>query len=220
MPLQEFLDADPWKSMDIFDPNGKRVFRATTSGRVGKQGGAELFLESAEPNFDQLSLAAFLERFPAGDYRIEGRGLNGERIVGNAKFTHHIPLGPVLVSPVEDAMVDPNNAMVVWDAVPAPNGSPIQVEDRYVNPAVAPKYLQQDFTRITPNQYLMSVAPHWRAEYAVEAAAADRRTAKLLRILAGAPCLDLTRHTWSRKRPASFARLTHPGERHRFTGQV
>lgn len=123
--IQLFLDADPWKTMDIFDPNGKRVFRATTSGRVGKQGGTELFLESAEPNFDQLSLAAFLERFPVGDYRIEGKGLNGEKIVGSAKFTHNIPLGPVLVSPVEDAMVDPNNAMVMWNAVPAPNGSPI-----------------------------------------------------------------------------------------------
>ncbi|MGH9579134.1 MAG: UTRA domain-containing protein, partial [Terriglobales bacterium] len=68
----------------------------------------------------------------------------------------------------------------------------MQVEDRDVNPAVAPKYLQQDFTRVTPNQYLVNVAPHWHAEYIVEAVAADRRTAKLLRIRPGAPCLVLT----------------------------
>lgn len=34
------------------------------------------------------------------------------------------------------------------------NGTPVQLEDRYVNPAVAPGYLRQDFARETPNAYL------------------------------------------------------------------
>uniref|UniRef100_UPI002454831D GntR family transcriptional regulator n=1 Tax=Nocardia farcinica TaxID=37329 RepID=UPI002454831D len=36
---------------------------------------------------------------------------------------------------------------------------PIQVEDRYVNPAEAPHYLEQDFTTTTPNTYLSALAP-------------------------------------------------------------
>ncbi len=46
-------------------------------------------------------------------------------MVGTAKFTHNLADGPVLVSPVEDAEVDPNNLVVMWEPVAAPNGSPI-----------------------------------------------------------------------------------------------
>ena len=123
--IQLFIDASPWKRMDVFDPNGATVFSAITSGRVGLQGGTELFLESAEPNFNQLSLAAFLNRFPAGNYRIQGEGFGGEILLGSAKFTHNIPQGPQLVSPAEGNQVDADNTVVRWNSVPTPNGSPI-----------------------------------------------------------------------------------------------
>ena len=123
--IQLFIDADPWRRMDVFDPNGAVVFSSITSGRVGLQGGTELFLESAEPNFNQLSLAAFLARFPAGVYRVQGEGLAGEILLGSAKFSHNMPQGPQLLSPGEDAEVDPDNTVVRWSRVPPPNGSPI-----------------------------------------------------------------------------------------------
>ena len=41
------------------------------------------------------------------------------------------------------------------------NELPIQVEDRHVNPQVAPDYLSQDFTNQTPNAYLC-VSPRCR----------------------------------------------------------
>ncbi len=37
------------------------------------------------------------------------------------------------------------------------NGVPVQIEDRYVNAAIAPDYLKQDFTRQTPYAYLSQV---------------------------------------------------------------
>ncbi|MBI3900445.1 MAG: hypothetical protein HY308_19485 [Gammaproteobacteria bacterium] len=124
--IQVFIDADPWKSMDIYDPNGRLIFRSTTSGRMGRQGGTELFLESAEPDFSELPLASFLERFPQGKYSFKGRGLNGEIYVGSATLTHNLPDGPVLVEPLEGgAPVDSNNAVVKWNPVGAANASPI-----------------------------------------------------------------------------------------------
>lgn len=39
------------------------------------------------------------------------------------------------------------------------NDTPVQIENRYVNPVVAPDYLQQDFLKITPHDYLSRVAP-------------------------------------------------------------
>ncbi len=83
-------------------------------------------MESAEPEFGELSLEELLERFPEGEYRFKGRGLEGERLVGTATLTHDLPDGPVLVSPLEGGdPVDPNNAVVVWESVAPPNGSPI-----------------------------------------------------------------------------------------------
>jgi GntR family histidine utilization transcriptional repressor len=97
---------------------------------------------------------------------------------------------------------------------------PLQIEDRVVNATARPDYIRQDFTRITPNQYLTRLEPMPRAEYAIEATLADRRTAKLLAIPVGAACLVLTRQTSSKGVPVTNARLTYPGERHRFTGQL
>ena len=49
------------------------------------------------------------------------------------------------------------------------NGVPIQLEQRYVNPALVPDYLQQDFTKTTPNEYLSKVAPLSEGEHVIEA---------------------------------------------------
>lgn len=99
------------------------------------------------------------------------------------------------------------------------NGIPLQFEERWVNPGIAPDYLKQDFTQATPNAYLMRVAPLERVAYAIEArlpAAAIRRH---LEMATHEPCLLLSRQTWSRGQIATAARLWHPGSRQQFTGQ-
>ena len=124
--VQVFLDAEQWKRMRIFDPNGHQIFTTTTKGIMAKQGGTELFLESAEPTFDELPLRALLQRWQAGRYEFRGRGLDGEVLVGAARLTHDLPSGPVLVSPTEgDGPQDPADTVVRWRRVPPPNGSPI-----------------------------------------------------------------------------------------------
>jgi len=100
------------------------------------------------------------------------------------------------------------------------NGQPIQVEDRWVNPACASAYLEQDFTRITPNEHLMQAAPLQGATYSIEALPAPREVAEMLDVVPGAPCLVLTRRTTSQGRVASVATMWHPGHLYKFTGQV
>jgi hypothetical protein len=124
--VQVFLDSDPWQWIEITDPNGRRLFRSTTRGSFGLQGGTELFLESGEPSFDEVSFEEFLARFPEGEYRFRGEGNDDEEFFGVATLTHDIPAGPLLVSPHEGgALVDPDNAVVRWEPVDPPNGSPI-----------------------------------------------------------------------------------------------
>lgn len=98
-------------------------------------------------------------------------------------------------------------------------GQPVQLSDRFVNPAVAPGYLDQDFNRITPNEYLVNVAPIQEAEHVVEAILPDTRAQKLLDIGAAEPCLLLNRRTWSFGQVATKALLLYPGSRYRIGGR-
>jgi len=98
------------------------------------------------------------------------------------------------------------------------NGLPIQLEDRHVNPAVAPDYLAQDFATQTPNAYLMRVAPLQGVSFAIEAVLPPRTVAAMLAMTPTEPCLVLHRETRSQGQTATVASLWHPASRYRFTG--
>ncbi len=99
------------------------------------------------------------------------------------------------------------------------NQIPIQVEDRWVNSQLAPAYLQQNFSTITPNEYLMSAAPLQEVRYRIEAVTAPARIADMLEISHNLPCLVLHRVTISGGQVASIATMWHPGNRYQFAGQ-
>jgi len=98
------------------------------------------------------------------------------------------------------------------------DGLPLQCEDRWVNPAAAPGYLDVDFTQTTPTHYLLQVAPTWEAQYHIEASAPSAQEARLLGIPAREPCLIVVRRTQDRRRPITLARLVHPGTRYTLEG--
>jgi GntR family histidine utilization transcriptional repressor len=98
------------------------------------------------------------------------------------------------------------------------NELPIQVEDRWVNPDVAPDYMQQDFSSITPNEYLMAAAPLQGVNYSIEALAPPKEIADMLQMLARETCLVLKRRTLSKGQVASVATMWHPGSRYQFAG--
>ena len=99
------------------------------------------------------------------------------------------------------------------------DGVAIQLEDRYVNPASAPKYLGVDFAATTPTRYLLEHAPLTEASYSIEAVLPSAHEARCLGIKAAQPCLAMTRSTVSGKHVASWARLLYPGLRYSFNGR-
>jgi GntR family histidine utilization transcriptional repressor len=94
----------------------------------------------------------------------------------------------------------------------------LQVEDRYVNPLLAPDYLAADFAALTPHEYLMEVAPLQRVEHVVRAVLPEGRIRALLNLRAQEPALLIERVTWSGGERASFALLYHPGSRFELRG--
>jgi GntR family histidine utilization transcriptional repressor len=102
--------------------------------------------------------------------------------------------------------------------VHAENGVAIQYEDRYVNPAAAPGYLDTDFTRVSPTLHLLEHAPLTEASYCIEACLPTAQEAKELGIKRGEPCLSMKRRTVSGAHVASVARLVYPGSRYSIAG--
>ncbi|UTW05418.1 histidine utilization repressor [Amphritea atlantica] len=93
---------------------------------------------------------------------------------------------------------------------------PIQLENRYVIVSLVPGYLEQDFTALTPNEYLSKTCPISSVEHIVEAILPDEKVQRHLDIEPNTACLLVNRRTWSDGRLVSYACLTHPGTRYKL----
>jgi GntR family histidine utilization transcriptional repressor len=93
---------------------------------------------------------------------------------------------------------------------------PVQLEDRYVNPRTAPLFMQQDFSRVQPSEYLLRTVPYDEIEHVVDAVLPTPEQAELLQMAPTQPCLLLTRRTWTGGVPVTLVRCLHPGMRFRL----
>jgi hypothetical protein len=115
--LHALIDGDPWKVLELESPDGGEKLRVTTNGSMRNHGLTELFFESAEPPFDELSPSAFLRRFPAGTWEISGVTIDGEELESTDLLRH------VLAAPPENVAVSGVPAAENCDAVPLPSVS-------------------------------------------------------------------------------------------------
>jgi GntR family histidine utilization transcriptional repressor len=119
----------------------------------------------------------------------------------------------------EDFGIAPRSELYCSVIVHFENERPVQLEDRYVLPQLAPDYLQMDFSKTTPYDYLVKVAPLQEAQHLLRAVMPDDRTRKLLTMKRDEPCLLMIRRTWTAGQIASVARLYHPGSRYEMSGR-
>ena len=96
------------------------------------------------------------------------------------------------------------------------DGVPVQLEDRFVNPAMVPGFAQQDFSQEQPSDFLVRTVLFDQMEHVVDAVLPTPEQASLLQMEPGQPCLLLTRRTWQREVPITIVRCLHPGARYRL----
>lgn len=96
------------------------------------------------------------------------------------------------------------------------DGTPIQLEDRYVNAKEAPGYLEQDFTRFTPQNWLLRETSVTTVDNMIRAIRADEDVRQHLQIDETQPCLLLDRSTWRDGTPVTRSRFIYPGDRYRL----
>ena len=129
--LQAFVDGNAWKTLKIETPKGRKIFDLRTQRKLGRQGLSELHFASEPDHFPEEALApsdeanevvkAFFRKFPAGNYEVEGRTVDGNELEGDATLTHVLPALPEIVNPVsmtdEPPLVDPFNLVIEWNQV-------------------------------------------------------------------------------------------------------
>ncbi len=98
-------------------------------------------------------------------------------------------------------------------------GIPIQLGYRFVNPAIAPDYLTQDFTKVNVADYLLKQVAPTMVEHVIEAIIPEPWIRDLLEINASEPCLALYRKTWVGERVATISTFYSPGSRYSFGGR-
>ncbi|CAE6904018.1 histidine utilization repressor [Vibrio sp. B1REV9] len=145
--------------------------------------------------------------------------------ISNRGHTHHSEVLKQIALKADDSIAIKLGVMLgktifYSEIIHYEDNVPIQLELRWVNSQYAPSYLTQDFTSMTPNQYLSNNCPLSAIEHTVEAIIPDGRVKQDLKMQANEPCLLLNRRTWSQDKLVSTALLYHPGNKYKLSSKI
>lgn len=195
------------KSLGVSKMTINRALRElTTEGVLQRLQGVGTFVAAPKPTATLLEIKPIAEEIvqKGGEYSCRVHAVSSEKASPDLALGMALPPGAEVF-----------HVLIVHLA----DGLPVQLEDRYVNPAIAPEFLRQDFNQVTPSRYLLDEVPVSEVEHVVEAVLADEKTQKLLKIDAHEPCIVLYRRTWSDNQVVTRCRFIHPGSRYRFGGR-
>ena len=190
------------ESFGISRMTANRALRELTAeGYLNRVPGVGTFVKEAPALSSLMELRNIAEEIAQRGHHYSARILSSSAVESN----------PALNEEFEDRGLKRLFHIVI---VHEENGVPVQLEDRYVNPAVVPDFLDSDFTAATPTAVLLAATPVDELEHTVEAALPVLEQQRLLGIDALEPCLCLHRRSWSRGKVATVVTLTYPASRY------
>ena len=190
------------ESFRISRMTANRALRELTAeGYLNRVPGVGTFVKEAPALSSLMELRNIAEEIAQRGHRYSSRVI--------AKAT--VDSNPALNAEFEDRALKRLFHIVI---VHEENGVPVQLEDRHVNPAVVPDFLERDFTQTTPTAVLLAATPVDELELTVEATMPTPEQQRLLGIAGHEPCLALYRRSWSRGRVATAVTLTYPASRY------
>lgn len=98
--------------------------------------------------------------------------------------------------------------------------TPVQVEDRLVNPAAAPGYADIDLQRTTAFAYLMALHPYPHGRHRLRAIVATGDVQRYLQLAEGEALIEIERTTWTPKAVVTKARLLYPAKGFELSGAI
>ncbi|HEY4067379.1 MAG TPA: histidine utilization repressor [Burkholderiaceae bacterium] len=172
-------------------------------GRIVRVAGVGTFVAEAKPQSTLLQIASIASEIRARGHVYRCRFLSQERVSASPDIAAWLGLLP-------------GETVFHVRCVHLENEVPVQLEDRYVNPRTAPEFLDQDFTRTTPGEYLIANIPVDEVEHVVDAVLPTADQTGLLEMPADEPCLQLTRRTWYEQVIVTWVKCLHPASRYRL----
>lgn len=171
------------------------------AGRIVRITGVGTFVAEAKPQSTLLQIANIANEIRARGHEHRWQCLSRERIAAPSDVAVWLDMVP-------------GQSVFHVIGVHFENDVPIQLEDRYVNPGMAPDFLDQDFAQRTPGEILLATVPADLVEHVVDAVMPTAEQARILDMRIGEPCLQLTRRTWSRDVPVTWVRCVNPASRY------
>lgn len=116
-------DAGEWRFFRLTDPNGDKLVSVKAKKGLRDQGLTEEFFESAEPLCEPdpekpdervVTLAEFVERFPAGMYRFLAVSLEGDFFISDRELTYELPAAPDIAM-TEDMIFPEGPVVIMWE---------------------------------------------------------------------------------------------------------
>ncbi|HUI63164.1 MAG TPA: histidine utilization repressor [Steroidobacteraceae bacterium] len=194
------------RELDVARMTANRALRELAAdGVLVRVAGVGTFVAEQRVHSHPLEVRSIADEIRARGHEYESRVISAESVSASREVAERCGVAP-------GARLD-HSLLIHFEG-----GVPLQVEDRYVNPTVVPGYLRNDFTHITPHEFLMHAAPLQRAEHTVRAIIPDSRIRRLLKLDPQDACLLIRRRTWAGGRIATIADLYHPGSRYELTG--
>jgi GntR family histidine utilization transcriptional repressor len=185
----------------------RAISELVSEGILVRTQGVGTFVSDNRPMSSMLKIRSIDDEIIQRGHRYSNRVLKLESLIATEQ--HCVWLGVPIHSVIYHSEV-----------VHLENDIVVQLEDRLVNPLLAPDYISQDLSRITANHFLSKVAPLTLADHTIEAILPEHAMAKVLDISATQPCLKVSRRTYSAKGVVSYANLYHPGNRYRIGGHL
>jgi GntR family histidine utilization transcriptional repressor len=179
----------------------KALRELANAGRIVRVAGVGTFVAEKKPQSTLLQIANIASEIRARGHEHRWRGLSRERVAAAPDIAAWLNMLP-------------GQSIFRLQSVHLENGVPVQLEDRYVNPKMAPAFLDQDFSDITPGEYLLSLVQADLVEHVVDAVMPTAEQARILEMKPTEPCLQLTRRTWLREVPVTWVRCLNPASRY------
>ena len=178
----------------------------TQEGRLIRKKGAGTFVTAEKPQFALLEIKSIAEEIASwgGQHHCEVVLLHKEKGEEALCRAMGLRLGASLF----------HSILVHKD-----RDNPIQLAERYVNPEMVPDYLNQDFTRVTPSNYLLEVVPVSEVEHVIETRIPEKQEKQWLQMGSEEPCLVLHRTTWMNDIVITKNRFIYPGTRYTIGGR-
>jgi GntR family histidine utilization transcriptional repressor len=176
----------------------------TAEGQLIRLSGVGTFVADRKPQSNLLMIANIADEIIARGHRYSCEVLEATREAASMAVAAALQL--------------PTGSSVYhFLCVHCEEGTPVQLEDRYINPSMAPGFLQQRFDEhLQASQYLLQNVPVDEMEHIVDAMLPSADECRALDIDATEPCLVLMRRTWADRQTVTYVRFLHPSSRYRL----